>query len=164
MRPTYMTPFKNYIKPDSLASVGLRVSGSHDLGEIACNSMIRPGDEAISESHKCMDLSPVDGSSVDFFSFTENALFALHLTVIKLEAISPLALFIHHILSYSPFIVNCTRSHPLAPMAVINRCITALRHLLLRPPASPMPVGSSPPPKQPGGLLLPLHRYLQHPF
>ena len=36
---------------------------------------MRPGDEAISESHKCMDLSPVDGSSVDFFSFTANALF-----------------------------------------------------------------------------------------
>ena len=33
------------------------------------------GDEAISESHKYMDLSPVDGSSVDFFSFTANALF-----------------------------------------------------------------------------------------
>ena len=27
-----------------------------------------PGDEAISESHKCMDLSPLDGSSVCFFS------------------------------------------------------------------------------------------------
>ena len=25
-------------------------------------------DEAISESHKCMDLTPVDGSSVVFFS------------------------------------------------------------------------------------------------
>ena len=26
------------------------------------------GDEAISESYKCMDLSTVDGSSIDFFS------------------------------------------------------------------------------------------------
>ena len=33
------------------------------------------GYEAISESHKCMDLTPVDGSSVDFFSFIANALF-----------------------------------------------------------------------------------------
>ena len=33
------------------------------------------GDEAISESHKCMDLTPVDGSSVDFFSFIARALF-----------------------------------------------------------------------------------------
>ena len=61
-----------------LASVGLLVSGSHDSGEIAGNLMMlfaacdmRPGDagaEAISESHKCMDLSPADGSSVHFFS------------------------------------------------------------------------------------------------
>ena len=33
-------------------------------------------DEAISESHKCIDLTPVDGSSVDFFSFIANALFS----------------------------------------------------------------------------------------
>ena len=33
------------------------------------------GDEAISESHNCMDLIPVDGSSVVFFSFIANALF-----------------------------------------------------------------------------------------
>ena len=26
------------------------------------------GDEAISESHKCMDLAPLDSSSVNFFS------------------------------------------------------------------------------------------------
>ena len=26
------------------------------------------GDDAISKSHKCIDLSPVDGSSVYFFS------------------------------------------------------------------------------------------------
>ena len=62
-----------------LTSVGLWVSGSHGLGEIACeiacNLMLRPGDEATSESHKCMDLSPVDRSSVDFFFFTANALF-----------------------------------------------------------------------------------------
>ena len=32
------------------------------------------GDKAISEIHKYIDLSPVDGSSVDFFSFTANAL------------------------------------------------------------------------------------------
>ena len=32
-------------------------------------------DEPISESHKCLNLSPVDGSSVDFFSRTANALF-----------------------------------------------------------------------------------------
>ena len=61
-----------------LASVGLLVSGSHDSGEIAGNLMMlfaacdmRPGDtgdEAISESYKCMNLSPADGSSVYFFS------------------------------------------------------------------------------------------------
>ena len=34
------------------------------------------GDEAISESHKCMDLSPEDGCSFNFFSFTANALFS----------------------------------------------------------------------------------------
>ena len=45
---------------------------SHAIGEYAPGDA---GDEAISESHKCMDLSPVDGSSVDFFSFTANALF-----------------------------------------------------------------------------------------
>ena len=33
------------------------------------------GDEAISESHKCIDLSPVDGSSIHFCSSTANALF-----------------------------------------------------------------------------------------
>ena len=32
-------------------------------------------DEAISESYNCMNLTPVDGSSVDFFSFIANALF-----------------------------------------------------------------------------------------
>ena len=41
------------------------------------------GDEVISESHKCMDLSPVNGSSVEFFSFTANALFP---TLSRLEA------------------------------------------------------------------------------
>ena len=61
----------------TLASVGLRVSVSHDLGEIACNLMMLfadmryalgdAGDEAISKSHKCMHLTPVDGSSVIFF-------------------------------------------------------------------------------------------------
>ena len=33
------------------------------------------GDEAISKSYKYMDLSPVNGSSVNFFSFIANALF-----------------------------------------------------------------------------------------
>ena len=33
---------------------------------------MRIRDEAISESYKCMDLVPVDGSSVDFFSFIAN--------------------------------------------------------------------------------------------
>ena len=74
-----------------IALVGLWVSGSHDLGEIADVFMMlfanmlfaairyanmRPGDEAISESHKYMDLSLVNNSSVDFFSFTVNALFS----------------------------------------------------------------------------------------
>ena len=74
-----------------IASVGLWVSRSYDLGEIAgeiaCNLMMLfafaamryatgdAGDEAISESYKCMYLSPVDNSSVDFFPFTVNALF-----------------------------------------------------------------------------------------
>ena len=66
------------------ASVGLGVSGSHDLGEIACEiacslMMLIPacylwlcdmrnrdaGDEAISESHKGMVLTPLDRSSVN---------------------------------------------------------------------------------------------------
>ena len=103
MRATYMTPFKNCISPDLLASVGLRVSGSHDLGEIACKiaynlmMMMRPGHEAISESHKCMDLAPVDGSSVDFFPFTANPLFTLYITVTEVKAKQPLALFVHYI-------------------------------------------------------------------
>ena len=33
---------------------------------------MRMRDEAISESHKYMDLVPVDGSLVDFFSFIVN--------------------------------------------------------------------------------------------
>ena len=68
--------------------MGLLVSGSHDSGEIACeiacNLLVLiagillvgcdvrlgdAGDEAISESYKCMDLLPVDGSSVFFFLF-----------------------------------------------------------------------------------------------
>ena len=65
-----------------LASAGLRVNMSHDLGEIACEiacnlmmlfagmryALRAAGDEAISESHKRMDLTPMDGSSVIFFS------------------------------------------------------------------------------------------------
>lgn len=74
----------------ALASVGLRVSVSHDLGEIACTLMMLfadmlfysqicysqicylwicymrmgdSGDVAFCESHKYMDLAPVDGSS-----------------------------------------------------------------------------------------------------
>ena len=68
------------------ASVGLWVSGSHDLGEIACEIVCNlmtlfaavlfvgcdirtgdAGDEVISKSHKCMDLSPVDGSLFSLF-------------------------------------------------------------------------------------------------
>ena len=74
--------FVPYAASADVALVGLRVSGSHDPGEIACNLMMlfadmlfvgcdmRPGDtgdEAISESHKYMDLSSVDSSSVCFF-------------------------------------------------------------------------------------------------
>ena len=60
-----------------IAAVGLGVSGSHGSGEIAYNLTMlfadmrigHAGDEAISESRKCMDLAPVDGSSVNSFSF-----------------------------------------------------------------------------------------------
>ena len=71
--------------------VGLGVSGSHDLAEIAaeiagkqwcysqqCYSQIcdmRIGRLALSESHKWLHLTPVDGSSVNSFSFEANALF-----------------------------------------------------------------------------------------
>ena len=67
--------------------MGLLVSGSYDAGDsacdVACDLMMlfvdllsvvcdmRPGDtgdEAISESHECIDLSPADGSSVHFYS------------------------------------------------------------------------------------------------
>ena len=34
---------------------------------------MRIRDETISESYKCIDLAPVDSSSVDFFSFIINA-------------------------------------------------------------------------------------------
>ena len=62
--------------------MGLFVSGSYDLGEIAGNLMmlfadmlfvgcdIRPGDagdEVISESYKCIDLLSAGGSLVYFF-------------------------------------------------------------------------------------------------
>ena len=77
------------------ASVGLWVSGSHDPGEIACEiacnlidaicshaicrhaicAVVAAGDEATSESHKGMHLAPVDGSSVDFFSFRSHSIF-----------------------------------------------------------------------------------------
>ena len=49
---------------------------SHAIGEYAPGDAGDAGDEAISESHKCLHLTPVDGSSVDFFSFTANALFS----------------------------------------------------------------------------------------
>ena len=72
--------------PGRFASMGLWVSGSHDPGETAsetasetaCNLMMRPGDagdEATGESHKCMHVAPVDGSSVHFFSFAAIAFF-----------------------------------------------------------------------------------------
>ena len=83
----------SFIEPKSrivsyFASVGLRVCGSHGLGEIACevarNLMLfaecylwicdvrmgGSGDEVINDSHKCLHLTPVDGSSVLFFSLT----------------------------------------------------------------------------------------------
>ena len=69
-----------------IASVGPRVSGSNDPGEIACDIVCSlrcylqicylwvydmrsgdAGDEAISGNYKCIDLSPVDSSSVYFF-------------------------------------------------------------------------------------------------
>ena len=71
------------------ASVGLRVSGSHDLAEIAGQIVVlfpamlfidmryaHRGRLALSESHKWLYLIPVDGSSVIFFSFEAIALFA----------------------------------------------------------------------------------------
>ena len=70
-----------------LASVGLRDSGSHAMRDCMRDCMLfvdyaicmlfldyaicalgGSGDEAINESHKCLHLTPVDGSSVDFFS------------------------------------------------------------------------------------------------
>ena len=101
-----------------------------------------------------MDLAPVDGSSVDFFSFTANALFQIP-TVIELEAI-----------------------HPLAQWPSPLEALLPPRHLLPNPPAGPrppvglrplaspnQPIKPSPPPNQPGGLLPPLlthPTYLQH--
>ena len=64
-----------------IASVGLGVSGSQDLGGIAGifidmrHAHMRIGRLALSESHKWLHLTPVDGSSVNFFSFEANALF-----------------------------------------------------------------------------------------
>ena len=40
------------------------------------------GDEAISESYKCIDLLLVDGSSVDFFYFIVNVLFLILLRLV----------------------------------------------------------------------------------
>ena len=74
-----------------VASVGLRVSASHDPGEIACCYLqicylwtcdmricegFAAGDEATSKSYKCLHLTPVDGSSFVFFSFRAIAVFS----------------------------------------------------------------------------------------
>ena len=75
--------------------MGLWVNASHDPGEIACEIacnlndavcshaicrhaicvLVAAGDEATSESHKGMYLTPVNSSSVVFFSFAAIVLF-----------------------------------------------------------------------------------------
>ena len=75
--------FVPYAASADVALVGLRVSGSYDPGEIACNLMMLfavipiisydiclrdTGDEAISENYKYINLLSVNSSLVYFFS------------------------------------------------------------------------------------------------
>ena len=47
--------------------------------------IVDAGDRVINESHKYMDLTPVDGSSVNFFSFAVKALFTTPPRLIHLQ-------------------------------------------------------------------------------